>query len=306
MIDITILGTGGSIPMPNRHLASAIIKYKGRKILIDCGEGTQVSMRKNNIGFKTIDIICITHYHGDHIIGLPGLLSTIGNSGREEPLTIIGPEGISDILKGLLVITPYLPYELRIIENPQSTIEIDNSYFNKEILIHTMKLDHSSPCIGYKFELKRTPKFSIEKATINNVPKILWNKLQKQNDKIEYEGKTYIKDMVLGEDRKGIGISYITDTIFFEDIIPFIKGSDLFICEGNYGSEEDKEKAIQNKHMTFKEAATLALKGEVETLILTHFSATMGNPLEFIDNAKNIFNNSIVGYDGYSITINFK
>ena len=169
-----------------------------------------------------------------------------------------------------------------------------------------MKLDHSSPCIGYKFELKRAPRFSVEKATVNNVPKVLWGKLQKLNDKIEYEGKTYTKDMVLGEDRQGINLSYITDTLFFENIIPFIKGSDLFICEGNYGNEEDKEKAIQNKHMTFKEAATLALKGEVEKLILTHFSAAMDNPAEFIDNAKNIFNNSIVGYDGYSLTINFK
>ena len=99
MVDISLLGCGGGMPMPSRFLASTLINYKGKKILIDCGEGTQVSMKILGTGFKAIDLICITHGHGDHIVGLPGLLATIGNSGRVEPLTIIGPDGIKNIIK---------------------------------------------------------------------------------------------------------------------------------------------------------------------------------------------------------------
>ena len=112
MVELALLGCGGGMPIPERYLSSLLINYKGRKVLIDCGEGTQVSMKILGWGFKSIDVICITHGHGDHIVGLPGLLSTIGNSGRTETITIIGPQGISDIVKGLRVAASYLPYEL--------------------------------------------------------------------------------------------------------------------------------------------------------------------------------------------------
>ena len=109
MIVVTLLGSGGGMPMPNRYLSSMLIDYQSRKILIDCGEGTQVSMRENKTGFKTLDIICLTHFHGDHIYGLPGLLSTMGNSGRTESLTIIGPSGVNEIIQALRQTIPYLP-----------------------------------------------------------------------------------------------------------------------------------------------------------------------------------------------------
>ena len=185
MVDLCLLGCGGNMPMPYRNLSATLLNFKGRKILIDCGEGTQVSMRMIGWGVKSIDVICITHCHGDHIIGLTGLLSTIANSGREKPLTIIGPEGITEVVKGLTVIAKYLTYDLNIIENPREInfkVNDDNLEVVEkcgEIKLTTLEVDHSSPCIGYSLYFKRDRKFSVEKAEKNNVPKILWNKLQK-------------------------------------------------------------------------------------------------------------------------------
>ncbi|AYE35534.1 ribonuclease Z [Clostridium septicum] len=310
MLDICLLGTGGGMPMPFRGLSATLISYKGRKILIDCGEGTQVSMRMIGWGFKSIDIICITHVHGDHIIGLTGLLSTIGNSGRTEKLTIIGPKGINKVVNGLRVIVEYLPYELEIIEYPREVnfkltnngLEVSES---GDITLSTLDLEHSAPCLGYKIYFKRNRKFNVEKAIENNVPKILWSKLQKE-EKACLNGIEYLSDMVLGEERKGIYISVITDTRPIESIKDFVKYSDLFICEGTYGKDEDIEKAIKNRHMTFREAATLAKDGSVKTLLLTHFTPAMMNPDEYINNAKEVFKNTIIAKDRLIINLKFE
>lgn len=301
MVDLVLLGCGGGMPMPNRFLSSTILSYKGRKILIDCGEGTQVSMKVHGTGFKAIDIICITHTHGDHIVGLPGLLATIGNSGRVEPMTIIGPKGIKDVINGLRVIVPYLPYELNVLEHdmiPEDLLE--------DVVISSIELDHSSPCVGYSFYFTRRPKFDIVKAEENRVPKEFWKILQKGEVVTTNEGVTYEPKMVLGEERKGIKITITTDTRPTHDIPQFINHSDLFICEGTYGDDEDLDKAIKNKHMTFSEAANLALKGDVQELLLTHFSPAMNEPELFKENASNIFANTIVGEDGLTKSLSFK
>ncbi len=297
--------------MPNRHLSSLMINFSGRKILIDVGEGTQVAIRKNRLGFKSIDIIIITHAHGDHIVGLPGLLATIGNSGREEPLTIIGPRGIGDVIKGLSVLFPYLPYELKVEENIKELgFALNKTNLNicdiskADVILETEELDHSAPCLGYSFYFKRKRKFNLEKAIEMKVPKVLWSKLQKE-EVVEFEGMNYDSAMVLGDERKGIKLSYITDTRPNEKIINLIQDSDLFICEGTYGSDEDINKAIKNKHMTFREAATLAKDSNANELLLTHFSPAMNEPKEYINNAKEIFNNTIIGEDGITKALKF-
>ncbi|MCQ2969336.1 MAG: ribonuclease Z, partial [Clostridium sp.] len=229
-----------------------------------------------------------------------------GNSGRIEPLTIIGPEGIEMVVEYLRVIARYLPYEVKIIENERNInlkmgnegLEINESTEEKtEIMINTMELDHSAPCIGYNFYVKRNRKFNLEKAIKNDVPKLLWNRLQKGEQSIIYNGKKYTDLMVLGDERKGIKFSYITDSRPLEEIISFIEESDLFICEGTYGSDEDIVKAIKNKHMTFREAATLARKAKCKKMILTHFSPALQEPSLYIKNAKEEFENVVIGYD---------
>ena len=291
MIDLVLLGCGGN--------------DKGKKILIDCGEGTQVSMRMKNCGFKDVDLILITHLHGDHIIGLIGLLSTMGNSGKVDDLTIVGPRGIIEAIKAIKVLVEYLPYNLNIIENPLETFSLENHPVFKDLQISTLELDHSTECLGYSLYFKRTPKFNIEKAKANNVPQNLWSKLQKI-DSIFYDKKKYTSDMVLGDDRKGVKLSFITDTRFLLTIPDFIRHSDLFVCEGMYGDDMDISKAVKNKHMTFNEAASLASLGEVKQLLLTHFSPSLENPHDYLKNATRIFPNTIIGEDRLSLSLNYE
>lgn len=303
MIDLILLGCGGNMPMPNRSLSSLFINYQGRKILVDCGEGTQVSMRMKNCGFKNIDLICITHLHGDHTIGIIGLLSTIGNSSRIEDLTIIGPVGIIETMNAIRVLVEYLPYNINVIEYSNGSFSLINNHL-KDLEISTLDLDHSTECLEYSFYFKRKAKFNVEKAMANNVPKILWEKLQKGKC-IEFEGKNYTPNLVLGDDRKGIKISFITDTRPLPSIPDFIRDSDLFICEAMYGDDMDISKAIKNKHMTFRESANLARLGNVKQLLLTHFSPALENPFIFKENATSVFENTIIGEDRLELHLKF-
>lgn len=315
MINLTLLGCGGGTPTPHRFLSSMMISYNGRKILIDCGEGTQVAMKKFHTGFKDLDIICITHIHGDHIFGLPGLLSTMGNSGRRKPVTLLLPLGASKAIEGILSALTYLPFDIKILEFTNRKLSLNTIDKNlsleeydedrsSEIILDIMELDHSTACNGYSFYLKRKPKFDMDKALENQVPKHLWNKLQKENE-IFFEGSLYTPDMVLGQKREGIKVSYITDTRPMDSLISFIEGSQIFICEGTYGDNEDTEKAKMNKHMTFKEAAILAREARVNELLLTHFSPSIGSPEDYIENAKEFFTNTVIGYDGFTKILNF-
>lgn len=304
MIDLTLLGCGGNVPMPNRFLSSLFINYKGRKMLIDCGEGTQVAMKKYNCGFKTIDLILITHLHGDHIIGLIGLLQTMGNSGKTDDLTIVGPVGITDAMNAIKVLVEYLPYRVYVVENPKEKFSLEHDIL-KDIEISTIDLEHSTECIGYSLYFKRKAKFDRQKAMSNEVPQILWKKLQEQ-DTVIYNDKTYYSSMVLGDERKGIKLSFITDTRPTFEIPQFIYGSDLFICEGMYGDDLDISKAVKNKHMTFREAASLANAGNVDKLLLTHFSPSIEKPKDFAHNATNLFKDTIIGEDGLSLSLSYK
>lgn len=302
MIDVCLLGTGGMMPLPNRFLTSCLIRHNGNMILIDCGEGTQVPIKILGWGFKNIEAVCFTHFHADHIGGITGLLLMIGNSGREEPLTLIGPKGLKTVINNLRVICPVLPYEIKFIERSNADTE-PIKFLGLEI--NTLPVEHKMPCFAYSLEIKRAGQFDPIRAKAQNVPLRIWSKLQK-NDTVVFDGITYTSDMVLGAERKGIKISYCTDCRPNKKISNFINNSDLFIGEGMYGDDEKDTNAIKYKHSTMRETAEIAKAGNVNELWFTHYSPSLVNPEQFIDTAKSIFPNTTMGRDGMYKTISFK
>lgn len=300
MLDVCLLGTGGMMPLPYRWLTALMTRFNGSHLLIDCGEGTQVAIKEKGWSFKPIDVICFTHYHGDHISGLPGLLLTMGNADRTEPLTLIGPKGLERVVNSLRVIAPELPFELKFIEitEPVQTFEI-NGY-----RLTAFRVKHNVICYGYTIEIDRAGKFDVERANGYGIPKQYWRYLQK-GETVEHEGVTYTPDMVLGPPRKGIKLTYCTDTRPTDSIREHAAGSDLFICEGMYGEKEKAAKAVEYKHMTFYEAAHLAKEAEVGKMWLTHYSPSLTRPEEYMDSVREIFPDSVAGKDSMSVELDF-
>lgn len=301
MLDVCLLGCGGMMPLPRRWLTALMTRYNGSSLLIDCGEGTQVAVKEKGWSFKPIDVICFTHYHGDHISGLPGLLLTMGNADRTEPLTLIGPKGLERVVNALRVIAPELPFPIiyREITKAEEDFEI-NGYH-----IRAFKVNHNVLCYGYTLEIPRQGKFSVEQALAHDIPQKLWNRLQK-GEIMEADGRTFTPDMVLGPARKGIKVTYTTDTRPTESIARNAAGSDLFLCEGMYGEPDKDAKAKEYKHMTFKEAAALAREAGVGEMWLTHYSPSLVRPEEYIEEARKIFPETYPGRDGKSVELIFE
>ncbi len=301
MWKITLLGTGGTMPLKNRWLSSCLLSYNGHSILIDCGEGTQIALKWAEQKAKPIDIICITHFHADHISGLPGFLLTLGNDGRTEPLTIIGPVGLQRHVKALCVIAPNLPFEIRCIEVSGE----EENITAEAVVIRPFRVHHAVPCLGYSFTLPRSGKFDREKAVLNQVPMKVWSQLQHEGQ-ADFEGKHYTADMVLGTSRRGLKVTYTTDTRPTENIIHFAKDSDLFICEGMFGEEDKRDRALETCHMLYTEAAQLAVQANVRRLWLTHFSPSMPEPELSLPQAAAFFPSVECGFDGKSIDLVFE
>lgn len=291
MIDVCLLGCSGMMPLPNRWLSALLIRYNGKLILIDCGEGTQIPVKLTGWGFKAVQTFLCTHFHADHISGLPGFLLTLGNSDKDTNLNLYGPTGLKRVYEGLTVICPELPYDVNLTELP---INQEYEFKMDELVIKSMPVEHTLPCLAYSVNLQRAGKFDIEKAKMNDIPMKYWSKLQK-GEEIEENNRLYTPDMVLGEQRKGLKIVYCTDTRPIKNIIDFVKDADLFICEGNYGDIEKNEKAINKKHMLFSDAANLAKDGNVKELILTHFSPSLNVPEEYLEKTRDIFPNTYIG-----------
>ncbi|MDE7210016.1 MAG: ribonuclease Z, partial [Lachnospiraceae bacterium] len=235
-----------------------------------------------------------------HISGLPGLLLSIGNAERKEPLTLIGPKGLERVVSALRVIAPELPFELKFIELTENVQELTVGAYS----IEAFRVNHNVICYGYTILVKRSGRFMPEKAEENRVPKELWSRLQK-GAVIELDGRTYTQDMILGPQRKGLKLTYCTDTRPVPAIVQSAEGADLFICEGMYGETGKEEKAREHKHMTFGEAAEMARAAKVRELWLTHYSPSLIHPEEFIKETRRIFPNTFPGKDKKSVTLEF-
>ena len=301
MLDICLLGTGGMMPLPYRWLTSMMARYNGSSLLIDCGEGTQVAIKEKGWSFKPIDVICFTHYHADHISGLPGLLLTMGNAERTEPLTLIGPKGLERVVGALRTIAPELPFSLRFLEvtEPEQSFDLYGYH------IEAFRVKHNVTCYGYVISIPRIGKFSAQRAKKQDIPLKLWNPLQK-GETIEWEGKVYTPDMVLGPERKGLKVTYTTDTRPVPVIAQKAKDVDLFICEGMYGEPGKEAKAKEYKHMTFYEAAQLAKEADPKEMWLTHYSPSLAYPEEYMLETRKIFPRTIAAKDGRSVELKFE
>lgn len=301
MLDVCLLGTGGMMPLPHRALTSLMVRYNGSSMLIDCGEGTQVAIKKQGWSFKPIDVICFTHYHADHISGLPGLLLTIGNAERTEPVLMVGPKRLEKVVNSLRVIAPELPFEIKFKE----LSEEEESFFWGDVKVDAFKLNHNVTCYGYSLSLERAGKFEMEKAKSLDIPIQYWNPLQKGKT-IEIDGKIYTPDMVLGPARKGLKLTYCTDTRPVPRIEKHAAGSDLLICEGMYGEQDKLQKAVEHKHMTMYEAAEIAAKADAGEMWLTHYSPSMIRPAQYMDAVRQIFPRTIAAKDQTDTVLKFQ
>lgn len=298
MIDITLLGSGGMYPLPDRALTSLYVRFDGRAVLVDCGEGTQIQMRAAGLRFKPIEAILITHFHADHMAGLPGLLLTLGNEGRTEPLTMYGPVGLEKTVNGLRAIFPELPYEIQFQE---FGMEADAHVSVIGLDVDIFPADHGIDCLGYCFNLNRPGKFDPQAAKAKGIPQKLWGRLQKGEC---IDGFTPAD--VLGAPRKGIRILYCTDTRPVSGIETYGKYADLMILEGMFGEHDKQARAEASHHMMMQEAATLAAKTNARQLWLTHYSPANPEPEQFEEELKTIFENTVIAKDGQSMTLQFR
>lgn len=309
MLDVCLLGTGGMQPLPERRLSAVLVRAGPSLALLDCGEGTQVAVRAQGWGLRNLNAILLTHMHADHVLGLPGLLLTLGNAGRSaaEPLTIYGPEPLRAVLQGLMVVAPRLPFPV------QAAVlaggETAPLHGLDGVTMSCLRLDHDIPCLAYALTVPRAPRFDPARARELAVPLQDWRRLQ-QGETVAVDGRAVTPDQVSGPPRRGLRLVFATDTCATPALRDFIHddgaGTDLLIADGMYGDEENKPTRWDPQHMTFADAATLARDGGARRLWLTHFSPSVARPATYLDRATAIFPATTIGHDGLTATLTFE
>ena len=310
MLDVCLLGTGGMMPLPGRWLSSMLLRHGGALALVDCGEGTQVPMKQAGWGFKAVDFIFFTHCHADHVAGLPGLLLTVGNAGKETPLDLYGPPGIRRVAESLLVLCPDLPYDVRVAELPMSGGIADEAAAKGFTLFGGfsygyLPADHGIPCVSYRFSVRRRGEFFPERARALGIPINHWRTLQSGEPVTLDDGRAIEPRLVTGPERKGVSVCFCTDSRPTSRMPGFFRGADLLVCEGLYGDDAQQQNAAGKKHMVFGEAARLAKEAGAGELWLTHYSPAMPNPSEYLEAATSRFPNSKCGRDLMSAALAF-
>jgi ribonuclease Z len=265
-----ILGTGGMMPLPGRSLTSVLLRREGELLLFDCGEGTQVSLRRLNLRWKKISTIFISHTHADHVTGIPGILMLSSQVDREEPMIIIGPPRIKEFVEeSRRILDMYINYEIEVREIRGENLLYEGAGYR----VRSLPLAHSKPCVAFTLEEDPRPGvFSPERAAALGVPRgPLWSRLQSGIEVVLDSGNVVKPEQVMGPRRKGRKFSFVTDTGFVEEAADFVKGSDLLICEGMFADDLAAD-AQEKKHLTARQAARIACEGQVKRMGLIHYS----------------------------------
>lgn len=301
-----ILGCGGMMPLPYRHLTSVLLRRDGDLFLFDGGEGTQVSLRRLNLKWKKINAIFVSHTHADHVTGLPGILMLSAQVERTEPLYIYGPPKIAEYIEtSRKVLDMYINYPIVVKEITAPCIV----HHGEDYYIRCFPLDHTKTCVGYTLEeLDRPGEFNPEKALQLGVPiGPLWGQLQKGNNVQNSEGKTVRPEDVMGAKRSGRKFSFVTDTLYKNTIAKEVQGSDLLICEGMF-EDELIDQAREKKHMTASQAATIARDANVKRMCMIHYSPryTDKELPKLLEQAKKIFPAAELSKDRMHIEIPYE
>ena len=302
-LEAFVLGCGGMMPLPYRHLTSVLVRREGDLFLFDGGEGTQVSLRRLNLKWKKINAIFVSHTHADHVTGLPGILMLSSQVDRDEPLYIYGPPKIAEYIEtSRKVLDMYINYPIIVKEITAPCIchEGDGFY------IRAFPLEHTKTCVGYTLEeLPRPGEFHPEKARELKVPcGPLWAKLQ-AGFEVEAEDGTIVKpEQVLGPQRNGRKISYVTDTLYLDSIAKEVQGSDLLFCEGMF-AKDFEDQAKEKKHMTSTQAAQIAKDANVKKMALIHYSPRYNDYelKQLLTEAQSVFPETILSKDRMTFEI---
>jgi ribonuclease Z len=296
MFNITFLGTSDAIPSLERNHTSIFLETQNENILIDCGEGTQRQFRKAKLNPCKITRILITHWHGDHVLGLPGILQTLSFSGYNKKLFIYGPKGTKEFMKTLLKTFIFQgECDINVEEVSGKFLETQDFY------IAAQSMTHGIPCNAYTFVQKEKIRINKDKLAKTKLKGPILQKFQEGKD-INFEGKKYLaKNFTFKEAEKKS--SFVLDTSFNKEIIPFVKNSDLLICESTFG-EDFKEKAGEYNHLSVDKTAEIAKKANCKKLVLTHISQRYSKNLDVIlKSAKKIFKESFLAKDFDKIEI---
>lgn len=296
MLEVCLLGNGGMMPLPGRPLSACLLRSGSETILFDCGEGTQVNWRVSGWAYRPTGGILLSHVHADHVAGLPGVLFQIAHAGRQEPVTIYGPERTHDIVSHLAAIVGRLPYELRVAElQGGETVMLPGG-----LLLDTIATRHRMPSLAYRVDLTRGRRFHPERARELGVPLADWRRLQAG----ERVGNIQPDD-VLGPPRRGLRVSLVTDTSYFDGLTSFVADSDLLVCEAMYADDADLDKAQQRGHMVAGQAAQLAREARVRRLWLTHVSPSVGDLTTVSARARRDFSCVELGTPGLVAALRF-
>ena len=301
-LKLTILGNGSAVPTSFSNPSSQLLNYKGKQFMIDCGEGTQMQMIKFKIKHRNLNYIFISHLHGDHFYGLIGLLSTFHLYGREKPLIIFAPEGLGNVIKTQLEVSKtVLKYDLQIkvLGNVNNELLLDDEDFQ----IHAFELKHSVPSWGFVFreklkQRKIKKEFIVDKEL--NVEQII--SIKKGNDFIDNTGKIHSNSLITNPPPESLSYAYCSDTAYYENILEYIEGVTYLYHEATFDKTMEKV-AIERKHSTAEHAAMIAKKANVKKLLLGHFSARFSNPGVLLEEAKEIFPNTILSREGQTYFI---